>query len=92
MLWGIRRWGNVLLAAYALAMGIVLVYTGEHFAFDILMGWIFAIAIALVAHHLAKRRPVFLTKLFHRSAPKPCPLDAAPSLPPAPADKAQDNA
>lgn len=73
MLWGLRRRGNVLLAAYALAMGTVLVYTGEHFTFDIFMGWIYAIAVALVARHLAERRPKLLTRLFHRPDPKQSP-------------------
>ncbi|MCW2960831.1 MAG: hypothetical protein JWM90_1218 [Thermoleophilia bacterium] len=39
---GIRRWLSVLLGTYAAAMGFVLIYAGEHFLFDILLGWAFA--------------------------------------------------
>lgn len=46
-LWGMRRWLDVLLAAYTLAMAVTLVYTGEHFTFDILLGWAFALLVAL---------------------------------------------
>lgn len=34
-----KRW-RPLLAAYALAMGFSLVYSGEHYVFDILLGWL----------------------------------------------------
>ena len=49
VLWGRRRWLNVVLACYPLAMAWTLVYAGEHFMFDILVGWTYAIAIGLVA-------------------------------------------
>jgi hypothetical protein len=45
-LWGTRRWLDVVLAAYVLAMGTALVYAGEHFTFDILLGWAYALLIA----------------------------------------------
>ncbi len=35
---------RILLAAYPLAMAFTLVYTGEHFVIDILMGWLYAAA------------------------------------------------
>jgi membrane-associated phospholipid phosphatase len=38
-------------ALYALAMGLTLVYTGEHFVIDILVGW----AYALIVYFLASR-------------------------------------
>lgn len=47
-LWGTRRWLNVVLAAYVLAMGTMLVYAGEHFIFDILLGWSYALVVGLV--------------------------------------------
>ena len=37
--------------AYTLAMGLTLVYTGEHFAVDVLVGW----AYALIVYFLASR-------------------------------------
>jgi membrane-associated phospholipid phosphatase len=40
------RW-RVPFGLYALAMGLALVYTGEHFAVDILAGWAYAIVIYL---------------------------------------------
>jgi membrane-associated phospholipid phosphatase len=38
------RW-RILLVAYALAMAFTLVYTADHFVFDILMGWGYAIVV-----------------------------------------------
>jgi hypothetical protein len=48
VLWGTRRWLDVLLACYVLAMGLTLVYAGEHFAFDLLLGWGYALAAGLL--------------------------------------------
>lgn len=42
MLWSRRRWANVLLALYPIAMGLTLVYAGEHYIFDVVMGWLYA--------------------------------------------------
>ncbi len=38
------RW-RILLVVYALAMAFTLVYTADHFVFDILMGWAYAIVV-----------------------------------------------
>jgi hypothetical protein len=38
------RW-RILLVAYTLAMAFTLVYTADHFVFDILMGWTYAIVV-----------------------------------------------
>ena len=46
LFWGRRRWLNVLLVAYPLAMGLSLVYAGEHFSFDIVLGWAYAAIVA----------------------------------------------
>jgi membrane-associated phospholipid phosphatase len=35
-------WGRVLLALYPLAMGLTLIATGEHYFFDVLLGWLYA--------------------------------------------------
>lgn len=48
MLRGIDRRLDVLLGAYVVAMGTTLVYAGEHFTFDVLMGWAYAAATASV--------------------------------------------
>ena len=39
-----RRWRPLLLA-YPLAMGLTLIATGEHYLFDVLLGWIYAAAV-----------------------------------------------
>ncbi len=41
-----RRW-RPLLAAYPVAMGLTLVATGEHYVFDVLLGWSYAGAVML---------------------------------------------
>ncbi|MFN8027564.1 MAG: phosphatase PAP2 family protein [Acidimicrobiia bacterium] len=43
---GARRW-RWLLAAYPLAMGFTLVYAGEHYVIDILIGWVYAVVVYL---------------------------------------------
>ena len=47
--------GRVLLAAYALAMALTLVYTGEHYVVDVLAGWLVAI-VGMGAARLVGRR------------------------------------
>lgn len=55
-----RPWLRVLLAAYPLAMAFTLVYTGEHYVFDVLLGWVYAVAVygavTAIERELAKRR------------------------------------
>lgn len=41
-----RRW-RPLLAAYSLAMGFALVYSAEHYVFDILLGWAVTAAVTI---------------------------------------------
>ena len=42
-LWGrVRRGVRPLLALYPLAMGLTLIATGEHYFFDVLLGWLYA--------------------------------------------------
>ena len=42
-LWGrVRPWLRPLLALYPLAMGLTLIATGEHYFFDVLLGWLYA--------------------------------------------------
>jgi len=50
-LWrGASRLQRVLLAAYVPAMAIVLAYFGEHYVFDVLLGWIYVgVTLVLVA-------------------------------------------
>jgi membrane-associated phospholipid phosphatase len=48
-----RWWWRAALAAYPLAMAFALVYTGEHFFIDILVGWIYAVAVFVAVNQLA---------------------------------------
>lgn len=43
------RW---LLALYPIAMGLSLVYLGEHYAFDVLLGWIYAVVVFVFGNWL----------------------------------------
>src|SRR5262249_28123176 len=42
-----RRW-RPLLVAYPIGMGLSLVYLGEHYLIDILLGWVYAAATILI--------------------------------------------
>ena len=41
---GAGRW-RWLLAAYPLAMGFTLVYAGEHYVIDVVLGWAYAVVV-----------------------------------------------
>jgi membrane-associated phospholipid phosphatase len=43
-----------LLAVYPLAMGFTLVYTGEHYVFDVLLGWLYTVVAVLAARALMR--------------------------------------
>ena len=56
--WGAGRWVRLGLGAYVLAMGFTLVYTGEHYVSDVVIGWLYAGgAVAGVSAVRALRRP-----------------------------------
>ncbi len=68
-LWGrVRPWLRPLLALYPLAMGLTLIATGEHYLFDVLLGWLYAGGV-MGAWALWERR---------RAAPRPV-ADPAPA-------------
>ncbi|MCW3063154.1 MAG: phosphoesterase PA-phosphatase related protein [Solirubrobacterales bacterium] len=54
-LWGMTRrvWVRAALVAYPLAMAFALVYTAEHFVADILVGWLYAVAVFMAVHEVA---------------------------------------
>lgn len=52
---GVRRWLSWVLGGYAFLMGLTLVYGGEHYVFDVFMGWAYAWAAWLAASHLMAR-------------------------------------
>jgi len=70
--WSRGGWARALCLAYALAMSLTLVYTGEHYVIDILLGWAYAIATyAALSRFVA-----------WRAAARPTGSPAAPPLPP----------
>jgi membrane-associated phospholipid phosphatase len=54
--WGAGRWARVGLLAYALAMAFTLVYTGEHYVADIVIGWVYAAAVFAAVSWARRRR------------------------------------
>ena len=49
----VRRRARFLLALYPLAMGFALVYTGEHYVIDVLLGWLYAAVVYVAGNRLA---------------------------------------
>ena len=60
--WGAGRWARAGLISYALAMAFTLVYSGEHYVADIVLGWSYAAAVfagvGWVRRRRAERRPL----------------------------------
>jgi membrane-associated phospholipid phosphatase len=55
--WRLARWRwRVLLAAYAVAMGLALVYTAEHYVSDVLAGWLYAAFAFVLVQAIVRRR------------------------------------
>jgi membrane-associated phospholipid phosphatase len=52
----VGRWLRVVLAAYVGAMALTLVYGGEHYVVDVLLGWVYAVAAVLVVRRGFSRR------------------------------------
>jgi membrane-associated phospholipid phosphatase len=53
--WPRRWWTRLLVAAYPLAMALAIVYTGEHYVADVLLGWIYAVASFAAIQWIARR-------------------------------------
>lgn len=53
--WPRRWWLRALVAAYPLAMAFAIVYTGEHYVADVLLGWIYAVASFAAIRWIARR-------------------------------------
>jgi membrane-associated phospholipid phosphatase len=49
----VPRWVRVLLAVYPVAMGVTLVYTGEHYVIDVLIGWAY-VGLAIMLERLSR--------------------------------------
>jgi hypothetical protein len=71
----VRRPLRVLLAIYPVAMGFVLVYTGEHYVIDVLLGWVLAALLSVAAWWVERRLAV------QRPAPdEPEPIAEQPAV------------
>jgi membrane-associated phospholipid phosphatase len=81
--WGAARWyWRVLLAVYPLVMAFTLVYSGEHYVFDILLGWVYAVLAFVLVKAWDRRRAErrALREAVDSPAarvPAPAPLTAA---------------
>ncbi len=51
-----RPWLRVVLVVYVLGMAFTLVASGEHYAFDIFLGWFYAVAVVSGAALIGRRR------------------------------------
>lgn len=61
---GARPWVRVMLVVYVLAMAFTLVYSGEHYVFDIIVGWLYAaLTVVGVAVYRRFTRPRAATVL-----------------------------
>jgi membrane-associated phospholipid phosphatase len=65
--------------AYPLAMAFTLVYAGEHYVFDVLLGWIYAVAVysAVTALERAWARRRLRARKPALSTDKPLPETAS---------------
>jgi membrane-associated phospholipid phosphatase len=55
--WGrARPWLRALLVAYPLAMAFTLVYGGEHYVFDVVLGWVYAVAVFAAVNAFERAR------------------------------------
>ncbi|MGN6187333.1 MAG: phosphatase PAP2 family protein [Conexibacter sp.] len=52
--WPRRWWARALVAAYPLAMALAIVYTGEHYVADVLLGWLYAVVSFLAIQRVAR--------------------------------------
>ncbi len=76
---GARPWLRAVMVTYVLAMAVTLVYSGEHYVFDVVVGWLYAVAVIVGAsafERLRSRAPV-AGGLAHQPAVLTAPVDAA---------------
>jgi PAP2 superfamily len=76
--WSAGWWARSLGLGYALAMSVTLVYTGEHWVFDVILGWLYAAAafgvVAAAAAGWSRLRRRWPERL---GPPAPTPAPAA---------------
>jgi membrane-associated phospholipid phosphatase len=69
-LWGrVRPWIRPLLLLYPLAMGLTLIATGEHYFFDVALGWVYAGAV-MTGWTRWERRRAARSRTEPRTAPE----------------------
>jgi PAP2 superfamily len=68
--WPIAGKWRALLVGYALAMALTLVYSADHFVFDILLGWTYVIAVVIAFRFFARRSGVARVPLPHTNHAK----------------------
>jgi len=61
------RW-RILLVGYVLAMSFTLVYTADHYAFDILLGWTYSTVTFVAIDHASMSRPWRKSSYAERSS------------------------
>jgi membrane-associated phospholipid phosphatase len=52
----VRPGTRIALGLYAVTMALTLVYTGEHYVIDVLVGWAYAVVVVLAARVVTRRR------------------------------------
>jgi membrane-associated phospholipid phosphatase len=80
--WSSGRWWRVGFGLYTLAMGFSLVYGGEHFVLDIVVGWLYAaiaFAIVMVAWPAWRRASRARRAVPAAPAPAPAPGHGGPA-------------
>jgi hypothetical protein len=74
---GARPWMRLLLVGYVLGMAFTLVYSGEHYVFDIVVGWFYTLVVvagaALLSRYRGRQRPRVATSAASA-------LDSAPAV------------
>ena len=68
--WGAGRWARAGLITYVLAMAFTLVYSGEHYVSDIILGWLYAAAVVAGVSWVRRRRAARRTP---QALPRPAP-------------------
>jgi hypothetical protein len=76
-----RKWLRPLVALYPVAMAFSLVYAGEHYVSDILLGWLYTIVVVLMMRRAlswwaARRAQAAIADAPHPDAPHPQPAFA----------------
>jgi len=72
-----RKWLAPLVALYPLAMAFSLVYAGEHYFSDIVLGWVYTIATVLAGRALLARWAARQTRLGAAARPAPAYAEAS---------------